>query len=74
MNSQPDTADHRKKSPEDVKTYYCIVKGFWPVSLRIDKNEAIISRILNISLKYGTKSSSLRTSITKDGHKTGGKF
>lgn len=45
------------------------------MSLRIDKYEAIISRILNIYLKYSTKIFPPLggRSITKDGHKTGGK-
>jgi hypothetical protein len=44
-----------EKSPKDVRTYYCIIKDFWPVNLRIDKNEAIISRTLNIPVKYSKK-------------------
>lgn len=55
LDSQPHTEDCEGRRPEDTKTYYSVIKGSWPVSLRIDKNEAIISRILNILLKYSTK-------------------
>ena len=30
-------------SPQGVNVCYCIIQGFWPVSLKIDENEEIIS-------------------------------
>lgn len=43
------------RKPKDTKTYYSVIKGSRQARLRIDKNEPIISRILNILEIYSAK-------------------